>query len=234
MAILLLLMPQQVRIPGPGGSSHAANISFVQTCNTAVTSASTTTALNIGSTGNCGAGLNPTAGDLVYVVSAHNNVGNLPSATDTLGNSWTCSGSGTQFNTCFSKIATGGADIVTITTSNVTTGLRFSYEFTNAVGAIDVAGTQNTQSSSSSWTLPSVTTVNAVDAAIGCGYSNGIGTITFTQGSGFVIPSKGQSSVSNAGSAFCEYQIVSPAGTYTPTVTVSSSQAGFGFTVAVK
>jgi hypothetical protein len=211
-----------------------AAISVVKTCNHNVTTSTTSTTINIGATGTCSPAANPVAGNLEFVwLPSTGGLG--PTAVDTLGNTWVCVRDATTTNSyCTSTLATGGsADTVTITTPSNSVGSVISLEFSGQNATpLDGAATFAALTTSTSWTLASVTTTAANDAVIGCGGNISVNN-TFTAGSGFTIPTDGQVSGGNQ-SGFCEYQLVTTATAYTPTATLATTMTGITTTVAFK
>jgi len=238
LALAFCCAQQRLPLVGVGGSSGPSNkLVFIQACSTLLVVAGNSTTLNIGSTGPCGAAVNPTAGDfvMVYFDSGTSNPTGL-AASDGLGNSWTCATQISMGGWCYSVLATGGADTATLSTYYSTVGPRISLEFRGQNSSpINVAAAFNTISSSTSYSMPGVTTGNANDVVIGCaGQLNG--NYSFTAGSPFAIPTDGTivGTGSQLMSGMCEYDIVTSTGTYTPTATISTATAGQGFSVALK
>jgi len=139
-------------------------------------------------------------------------------------------------------ITTGGADTVTITTTSSNAPVCFSLEIQGLPnGVVDQTGTAANQASSTTWTLPSITTLVANEIVIGWGGQNSTNN-TFTQGTGYTIPpgtcvsnaagACGQGSGGNQ-SGFIEYKIVSSTGSYAPTVTLTA-MTGTANTVSYK
>lgn len=238
---LLLLCPavfgQAGHIIGGGmvGPTVAAGgVAFVQSAKNNVTSATTTITVGNGvgtgwSTGNVH------SGDTLFVGFVSFNPSTL-SATDTLGTSFTCAILGPQnsfyIGYCHGKPTTSGADEITMTAGLSIAPTVVALEFSGLASTVDGTISSNALASSTTWTLPGITTTNANDAVIGCGGTNSTND-TYTAGSGYTIPSNGQASGGNQ-SAFCEYQVVSSASTYTPTATLSTATTGIGGIFAFK
>lgn len=230
----------------PNGRTYTAasspnNISVAQVCiNTG--SGTTSWPINIGATGSCANGstpANPVAGHTVFVYALWSSFNvSTASAADTLSNTWTCNYNATNFEAlCYSTLTTGGAaDTVTITSGNGGSQLSpmISYEL-SGVNATPLDGSiqYNAIASGTSWSLPSVTTTNANDAVLACGGTSPAANVTFTAGSPWVI-SFGQYAGGSSPSGACEIRSVTSTGTYSPTMTVGTANAGSGLTVAIK
>lgn len=224
-------IPQHTSVGGGGAPGN--NLVFYQACNHG-TGSGTSYSLKIDSTGTCSATSNPLSGDLVILYfGASSNAGSL-SCSDTLGNSWHSSWNSTnQEAYCYSVFTTGGLDTISTTSSFNTSAQPLSLEFKNPAGTpLDGSAQFNSIASGTAWTLPSITTTNANDVVISCGNSH-TGSVTWTAGGSFVIPTDGQQAATN-NSAFCSYQLVTTATTYNPTATAGSSQSGHGMSIGFK
>jgi hypothetical protein len=131
-----------------------------------------------------------------------------------------------------SSISTGG-NIQVVGNSGGGTDkiLSNAYEMSGAQNALD-STLQNGTTSGTAWTLPSVTTTNSNDILFGCGGASA-NSLLYTAGSPFTIFNGQYFGGGNPNSA-CEDNLVTATGTYTPTFTVNTSQAGVAVTFAVK
>ncbi len=226
LAAILLL----IAVPVKAGISVTGNA-----CGKNSTTPGTTTTL----TASCSTTV--TQGNELVVLWETGIVGASAVCTDTMANVWVSvkATPSQSVGYCYAPVtASSGADTVTLTTTNSVFVILFSLELTT-VNAFDVGGTASAPPSAASWTLPSVTTSQVNDIVIGFGGQNGANT-TYTAGAGYTIPpgSCGITSTAcgkasgGAQSAFVEYQIVTTATTYTPTVSLSPSVSGNTNTIA--
>ena len=211
----------------PTGSSSLA---FVQACNNNQVTGTTSLTINIGASGTCSASANPVAGHLIvaYFSNVESAISSSTPPRDTLGNTWTCLEDNTSRSAyCYSVLTTGGsADTLTVTSTFNSAGPIFSLEF-SGVNATPLDGSAQflQLASSTSWTLASDTTTNANDVVVGCAANTSENqSALFSAGAGYTIPADGEVS-GGAQSGFCEYQIGTVIGTYSPTASSSSSTA---------
>jgi hypothetical protein len=189
---------------------------------------------------------NTTVGDIIVVVMEMGAQAGTSSCADNLSNSWSATGvsnlSGNNTLYCYSTTTTGGAETVTVTTTNTAAPVMFSLEMSAPGIAFDAAGTAALNTSSTTWTQPAVTTTMANDVVISWGGNNST-NLTYTAGAGYTIPTGtcaanssgvcGQASGGNQ-SGFVEYQIVTTATSYTPTATLNTAAIGASQTIAFK
>lgn len=239
LTIIALLLLSGILTPGQtlqaitNDVHHGNNLGFVQACKAIDGGTTTSHAINIGSSGACSASINPVVGDLVTVQIGYRAAPTSQSCADTAGNSWTSVvNSANRFGYCWSIITTGGASTLTFTSGSSVDGVMISLEFSGAAASpLDAAATTSSLGSGlTSWNGASYTSANANDVIIGCGsaFLNG----TYTQGTGYTIPTDGQIANSIPYSGYCEYRIVIATGTFTPPATPSAS-ANNVFTLSV-
>ena len=154
--------------------------------------------------------------------------------SDTLGNTWLSGTDTTNHQADFSStLATGGsADTFTVnwtaSVNDAVVSLEISGQNASPLdGTVQVGSTSGT-----AWNCPSITTTNANDMIVCCA-SDSNHNNAFTAGTGFTIPF-GNFAGGNTPSGACEVEIVTVAGTYTPTFTVGTSASGKAMTVAIK
>jgi hypothetical protein len=215
-------------------SGGGGGITFVQSANHNVTSASTTGTVGNGIGSGWSSG-NVTSGDFLFISNVSFNP-NTISATDTLGTSFTCAISPVEntyyMSYCYGVATSTGADLVTETFGLSIGPTIVAFEFHGLAGTVDVTPVWSAPAAGTSWTLGGITSTHAADVIFGCGGNNG-STNTYTAGSGYTLPANGK--VSGSGqSGFCEFQIVSSTGTYTPTATGTASITLIGGTFAFK
>lgn len=214
---------------GTGGAS----IAFVQAASNNITVACTacTVGNGVGSSWS-----NVGSGHWLHAIGVGFNPSSVSSCTDSLSTSFTANFLG-AFNGfylyyCYGKTTASGADLITMNLGLSNTPVMIALEFSGLGGATDGTIAGIGPAACTSCTLAGITTTNANDVVIACGGNNS-SNATYTAGSGYTIPTNGQSSGGNQ-SSFCEYQIVSAANTYTPTVTIGSSITIIGGTFAYK
>jgi hypothetical protein len=156
----------------------------------------------------------------------------ITGCTDTNSNTWTVSpylGSGRLAFMAQTKLTTGGNTTVTCSwpsASNVAAG---EGDFSGAQNVND-ASNFATQASGTSQSLATITTTNANDVILGC-WGNAPTATSFTAVAPFVAYT-GLSNSSN--NVYCEYDIVTSTGTYTPQFTLSTAAAGLSATWGIE
>ena len=186
---------------------------------------------------------------LIVVMGLTGNPG-ASSCADSLTSSFTTatttSETGGYLLYCSAKsIATGGADTITVTTTNSVYSTAFWMEVAgqNTTTFFDVFAGNNV-ASSTTWTGASITTTAANDLVVMWGF-NGSTNNTFANNSG-VIPFTGPVSCGIGGTGRCgfgsggsqsgviQYQQATTATSYTPVITVGSAMTGITGSIAFK
>jgi len=208
-------------------SAHAA-ITFRKDC-TPNNQGSSVSSLTV----SCGT---TTAGDLLLIVGAeYNGSGGttVPSCTSSGSNTYAILKAANDAFICYAANIGGGTETATVTFTGGTSfcvcmGVEFSG--VKATSPLDVSAFQNSITTCTSCTLTAVTTTAANDLVVSVG-GNGSTNNTFTAGSGYTISTNGQVSGGNQ-SGFVEYQAVTTATTYTPTVTITTTMSISNYTAA--
>lgn len=229
-ALCVLGAWQQSGVPIMGSTQapSGATWTFVQAGNHNQNTEATTIAITLTGT---------TAGHFLVFMAAGGGTTGTSSCSDTT-NTYTAGNIG-GFSYCYSKITTGGSLTITLTAANAVLLQAVVEEFTDSGSGpiFDLASTQDTFSSGTTWTGQSMTTTAANDNVLmwggNQGTCSGSGSI-FTGAGGWTIPTSGQIANTNSQCMFAEYQFVTSATAYTPSATLGTSNSGFGAQIAFK
>jgi hypothetical protein len=245
--LLMMLLGQGGYLPTVPANKGAAGVNNIVIQNACFnwSSGSFVTSITLGFY-NAGAGngcssttFTPVAGDKIiihaYGQSASDGSGGC-AATDSAGNTVTTSLAHFFTNelhtVCVDSITTGGNLTLTLNNGSVNTiWVSTAIECSGCQSTLD--GTvQFGTTSGTAWALPSITTANANDMIFACGGATG-GSELYTAGAPFTIYNGSYFGGSNP-SEFCEENKVTVTGTYNPTATAGTSQAGTAVTFGVK
>lgn len=242
MLLLSVLSPQHHRKIFTPAANH---IAIVNSCGVRATTGVTSENVAFNGASCNDTGLTPASGDIAILYVFYVTAPTSPScaATDSASNTWTTTATGPSANKeliCMSTLTHSANATETVSWTGSSAVVIFTLELSGAQNALDGSSCSGTAVnnvcfvtivSSSSWTLPSYTSSNANDIAIG--FDGGAGTsVTWSGVSPWTLLNTWSSTSAATGSL--EYQIVTATGAYAPKVNLSGSQPGAGATLLVK
>jgi hypothetical protein len=179
------------------------------------------------------------AGDQIVVLGFMGQTSTSVTCSDGGGSTWSTAivgspGTSVRPFEChtFNELGSGSVTI-TLTLGASTFGIYLAQEW-SGITAVDVAAQSNeTASSSTSFSYPQLTTTASGDVIL-CAAANGGVNNTYTAGTGYTIPATNGQISGGGQSAGGEYQIAGAAGAYTPAGTLATAQFTMMVDVAFK
>jgi hypothetical protein len=234
----LLLNPWQQPMGYGGGAGVGNHIALQNGCSARNTGSVSSFGLAIFGATNCNnTSYVPATNDVINIFWGLGTAqASITSCTDTNSNTWTTyvyAGSSNRTFVAQSKLTTGGNTTVTCSWPSASTVIALEGDFSGAQNVFDGGGFSfATQGSSTTQTLPSLTTVNANDVILGCFYNAGGGTATaYTAVSPYTAYAGLSGSTING---YCEYNLVTVTGTYAPQLTLTVATVGYAATMGIE